>query len=110
VSFFSRALQGRFFSHRETLVQFRRILSLGDINSLVPFPIGLSVFGKAGYADTKGAHARSIAGAVYFPDRWVYFSMVLNWDAEEENDPETVKAFYGAIHKSIEVLQRGLAS
>jgi beta-lactamase class A len=110
VSFFSRALQGRFFSHRETLFQFRRILSLGDINHLVPFPLGLSVFGKAGYADIKGAHARSIAGAVYFPNRWIYFSMVLNWDAEEADDPETVKAFYGAIHKSIVLLQRGLAS
>jgi beta-lactamase class A len=110
VSFFSRALQGSFFSHRETLFQFRRILSLGDINHLVPFPLGLSVFGKAGYADITGAHARSIAGAVYFPKRWVYFSMVLNWDAEQADDPETVKAFYRAIHKSIVLLQRGLSS
>ena len=109
VSFFSRALQGRFFSHPETLFQFRRILLLGDINHLVPFPLGLSVFGKAGYADITDAHARSIAGAVYFPNRWVYFSMVLNWDAEQANDPETAKAFYGAIHKSIVLLQRRLS-
>jgi beta-lactamase class A len=109
VSFFSRALQGRFFSHRETLFQFRRILLLGDINYLVPFPLGLSVFGKAGYADVPGAHARSIAGAVYFPNRWVYFSMVLNWDAEQADDPETVEAFYGAIHKTIVLLQRSLS-
>jgi beta-lactamase class A len=108
VSFFSRALQGKFFSHRETLFQFRRILLLGDINYLVPFPLGLSVLGKAGYADVPGAHARSIAGAVYFPNRWVYFSMVLNWDAEQAEDPETVKAFYGAIHKSIVLLQQRL--
>ena len=110
VSFFSRALQGRFFSHRQTLVQFRRILSLGDINHLVPFPLGLSVFGKAGYADTSNYHARSIAGAVYFPNRWIYFSFVLNWDAAEATDPETVDAFYGAIHKSIVLLQQGLSS
>jgi beta-lactamase class A len=110
VSFFSRALQGSFFSHKETLFQFRRILLLGDINHLVPFPLGLSVFGKAGYADIPDAHARSIAGAVYFPNRWVYFSMVLNWDAEQADDPETVKAFYGAIHKSIVLLQQCLCS
>jgi beta-lactamase class A len=110
VSFFSRALQGRFFSHRETLFQFRRILMLGDVNYLVPFPLGLSVFGKAGYADLPGAHARSIAGAVYFPNRWVYFSMVMNWDAEEEDDPETVKSFYGAIHKSILLLRQCLCN
>lgn len=109
VSFFSRALDGRFFRHRETLFQFRRILLLGDINYLVPFPLGVSVFGKAGYADIGGAHARSIAGAVYFPDRWVYFSMVLNWDAAEAEDPETVEAFYGAIRKSIVLIQQQLS-
>jgi beta-lactamase class A len=110
VSFFSRALQGCFFSHQETLFQFRRILSLGDINHLVPFPLGLSVFGKAGYADIPDQHARSIAGAVYFPNRWVYFSMVLNWDAEQAEDAETVKAFYRAIHKSVVLLQECLSS
>ena len=110
VSFFSRALQGDFFSHRDTLFQFRRILLLGDINYLVQFPVGMSVFGKAGYADIPGSHARSIAGGVYFPDRWVYFSMVLNWDAEEAEDQETVNAFYGAIRKSMVLLQHRLGS
>ncbi len=108
VSFFSRALQSEFFSYPETLFQFRRILLLGDIGHLVPFPLGLSVLGKAGYADIPGSHARSIAGAVYFPDRWVYFSMVLNWDAPEGDDPQTEKAFYRAIHKSIALLQAHL--
>jgi beta-lactamase class A len=110
VSFFSRALQGQFFSHQDTLFQFRRILSLGDINHLVSFPLGLSVFGKAGYADIPDSHARSIAGAVYFPDRWVYFSMVLNWDAEQAVDPATVEKFYGAIRESIASLQQCLGS
>jgi beta-lactamase class A len=109
VSFFSRALQGKFFFNRETLHQFRRILSLGDITYLVPFPLGASVFGKAGYADAPGTHARSIAGGVYFPDRWVYFSMILNWDAEQLDDPETVKAFFGAIRSSIALLQERLS-
>jgi beta-lactamase class A len=108
VSFFSRALQGKFFSHRETLYQFRRILSLGDITYMVPFPLGASVFGKAGYADISGSHARCIAGGLYFPNRWVYFSMILNWDAEQGDDPETVKAFFGAIRRAIGLLQQRL--
>lgn len=108
VSFFSRALQGEFFLFPETLFQFRRILLLGDISYLVPFPLGFSVLGKAGYADIPGSHARSIAGAVYFPNRWIYFSMVLNWDAEEAADPQTEKAFYGAIRKSIALLHAHL--
>ena len=110
VSFFSRALQGNFFSNPETLYEFRRILGLGDINYLVRFPLGLSVFGKAGYADIPGSHARSIAGAIYFPNRWVYFSMVLNWDAQEAEDTQTVKAFYGAIRKSMALLQERLSN
>lgn len=110
VSFFSRALQGRFFSHRQTLEQFRRILLLGDINYLVRFPLGMSVFGKAGYADGPGTHARSIAGGVYFPDRWVYFSMILNWDAAEGEDPVTVEKFYTAIRRSMALLQETLGS
>src|SRR6185312_13761038 len=108
VSFFSRALQGRFFSHRATLEEFRRILALGDINYLVRFPLGMSVFGKAGYADGPGTHTRSIAGGVYFPDRWVYFSMILNWDAAEGEDSKTVEKFYGAIRRSMALLQEKL--
>jgi beta-lactamase class A len=108
VSFFSRALQGEFFSHRQTLEEFRRILSLGDINYLVRFPLGISAFGKAGYTDIAGSHTRSIAGGLYFPRRWVYFSFVLNWDAEELNDPTTVEAFYTAIRQTARLLRERL--
>jgi beta-lactamase class A len=105
VSFFSRALQGKFFSHHETLEEFRRLLSLGDINYLVRFPLGISSFGKAGYADMPGFHARSIAGGLYFPNRWVYFSFVINWDSEEGSDPSTVEAFYSAIRQTAACLR-----
>jgi len=110
VSFFSRALQGEFFSHGQTLEEFRRILSLGDINYLVRFPLGISAFGKAGYADIAGSHARSIAGGLYFPRRWVYFSFVLNWDAEEWNDATTVEAFYTAIRQTARRLRERLGA
>lgn len=107
VSFYARALQGDFFSDRQTLRQFRRILSLGDITYLVPFPIGMSVFGKAGYFDYPGEHARCIAGGVYFPDRWVYLATIINWDAPED-DPETVSAYFRATRTAIELVQQAL--
>jgi beta-lactamase class A len=110
VSFFSRALQGEFFTHRETLEEFRRILALGDINYLVRFPLGISAFGKAGYADLDGSHARSIAGGMYFPNRWVYFSFILNWDAPEGSDPKTVEAFYLGIRHTAWLLRDRLGS
>jgi beta-lactamase class A len=110
VSFFSRALQGKFFQNPQTLQQFRRILSLEDITYLVPFPLGASVFGKAGYFDAAGEHGRCIAGGMYFPDRWVYFAMILNWDATEQNDPRTVAAYFRATREAIELVQDGLGN
>jgi beta-lactamase class A len=105
VSFFSQALQGQFFLHPQTLTEFRRLLSLGDINYLVRFPLGVLGFGKAGYADMPGFHARSIAGGLYFSKRWAYFSFVLNWETPEEHDLETVEAFYSAIRQTAAYLQ-----
>ncbi len=110
VSFFSRALEGRFFTHPQTLQEFRRILSLGDINYLVRFPLGISAFGKAGYADISGSHARSIAGGLHFPNRWVYFSFVLNWDAEESEGGTTAEAFYSAIRETARLLRESLGA
>jgi beta-lactamase class A len=110
VSFFSRALQGKFFRNPQTLQQFRRILSLGDITYLVPFPLGASVFGKAGYFDSVGEHGRCIAGGMYFPDRWVYFATILNWDAPEQDDPKTVAAYFRATREAASLVQDGLGS
>jgi beta-lactamase class A len=110
VSFYAQALSGRFFRNRETLRQFRRILLLGDITDLVQFPIGINAFGKAGYIDSPGNHARCIAGGMYFPDRWVYFAMIINWDEAEVDDPETVTAYFRAIRKAIELVQRALGA
>jgi beta-lactamase class A len=110
VSFYERALPGQFFRNRQTLVQFRRILSLGDITYLVPFPLGANVFGKAGYFDYPGQHARCIAGGMYFPDRWVYFAAILNWDSVESDDPATVAAFFDALRKAITLVQNQLGN
>ncbi len=108
VFFFGRALQGKFFANRQTLREFRRILSLGDITYLVPFPLGMSVFGKAGYFDAPGYHGRCIAGGMYFPERWVYFAMILNWEAPAAQDPTTVEAYFGAVRSAIELVYDGL--
>lgn len=108
VSFYARALQGRFFRDPQTLRQFRRILLLGDITDLVQFPIGMSVFGKAGYFDSEGQHARCIAGGLYFPDRWVYFATILNWDSPEVDDPKTVTAYFRATRRAVRLVQRAL--
>jgi beta-lactamase class A len=110
VSFFSRALQGQFFKHRQTLEQFRRVLSLSDITYMVPFPLGASIFGKAGYFDAPGFHALCISGGMYFPRRWVYFAYIQNWDAPALNDPATVNTFFQAVRKASVLLQNALGA
>jgi beta-lactamase class A len=82
VSFYSRALQGEFFEKPETLFTFRSVLALADAIPL-SFPLGVNAFAKGGSIDTEGEpegeHAISLAGGAYIPDRWVYFSLIINW-------------------------------
>ena len=109
VSFYSQALPGNFFRNQETLTEFRRILSLGDITYLVPFPLGPNVFGKAGYFDLPTEHARCIAGGMFLSNRWVYFAAIINWRSGEDVDPSgIVNAFYAAIRNSVLLMQKGL--
>ena len=78
VSYYARALQGRFFNNKETLNEFRRILSLGDAIWLVPLPLGVSAFVKGGSIDVPGFHALCVPGGMLALDRWVYFCFTIN--------------------------------
>jgi beta-lactamase class A len=110
VSYYSRALQGQFFRHPETLREFRRILTLCDFIYLVRLPLGVSAYAKGGNADTKDFHARSIAGGISFAGHWVHFAFIINWYAASQDDPETVSQFFSAIHKSLTRLKNSLSS
>ena len=101
VAYYSRALVGDFFHHRETLQEYRRILTLCDFIYLIPLPRGVSSYAKSGDADLPEFHVRSIAGGIYFSGQWVFFSFILNWYAEEEEDPKTVQAYFDAIHETL---------
>ena len=109
VSYYSRALEGRFFRHRETLQEYRRILSLCDYISLVPLPRGVSSYAKSGNADGPGFHARAIAGGIYFARQWVYFAFLINWYAEEATDPATVQVYFDAINATLTGLRNNLS-
>jgi beta-lactamase class A len=109
VSYYSRALQGEFFQHTATLTEFRRILSLYDFIYLVPLPLGVSAYAKSGNADTPGFHARSIAGGIFFENRWVYFAFIINWDAPTANDPDTVSQFFNPIQQSLTLVKFALS-
>ncbi len=107
VSYYSRALQGEFFQHRETLDEFRRVLTLCDFIYLVPLPLGASVYIKSGNVDSPGFNARSIAGGMNFGSQWVYFAFIINWYAEEQ-DPGTIARFFAAINESLTLVKSAL--
>ena len=103
VSYYSRALRGNFFQHRETLSEYRRILTLCDFIYLVPLPRGASAYAKSGNVDFPGFHARSIAGGLFSSKRWIFFAFVINWYAENGDDSKTVNQFFSAIHRSLTI-------
>jgi beta-lactamase class A len=109
VSYYSRALQGEFFKHKETLHEFRRILTLCDFIYLIPVPLGVSAYAKSGNADTPNFHARSFAGGMFVSGHWVYFAFIINWYASSPDDPETVERFFSAIHEALKGLKELLS-
>ncbi len=109
VSYYSRALQGRFFKHQETLSEFREILAMGDAIWLVPVPLGVSAFVKGGSIDAKGFHAVCVPGGMLFDNRWVYFCMTINWNAAAETDPQTVNAFLAAGSRALSLVKEALS-
>ena len=110
VSYYSRALHGDFFQHKETLNEFRRILSLGDAIWLLPMPIGVRAFCKGGSIDVSGFHAICAPGGMFVANRWVYFCLTINWTAKAETDPATVAAFAAAGSKALTLAKQALSA
>lgn len=108
VSYYSRALQGGFFRSKETLDEFRRILSLGDAIWLVPVPFGVSAFVKGGSIDVPGFHPLCVPGGMLVTSRWVYFCFTINWYASAETDPGTVAAFAPATSRALRIVKQKL--
>lgn len=104
VSYYCRALQGKFFRNDQTLNQFLEILSIGDAIWLIPVPLGVSAFVKGGSIDIPGYHAICAAGGIFFNNRWVFFCFTLNWRAPAETDPKTDAAFAAAVHQSLQIV------
>lgn len=105
VLYYSRALQGKYFEHPETLQEYRRILSTCDFIYLVPFPLGVSAYAKSGNADFPGFHVRAIGGAIYAVNRWIYFSFIINWYNEAGEDQQTVDQYFSVINYALTTLR-----
>jgi beta-lactamase class A len=109
VSFYSRALQGDFFKHPETLAVFRAILRMADA---IPqtVPLGVSAFMKGGSIDANPSHALCLAGGMFFSGRWAYVATMMNWEKPGDTDAETLAAFIATVKKAYELLVGGLST
>lgn len=110
VAFYSRALQGEYFDEDATLTQFRALLSIGDVITLLPVPLGTSAFAKGGSIDVPGFHALCAPGGMFFDDVWVYFCFIINWPAAAESDPDTVVAWAVASNQALELVKDALSA
>ena len=109
VSYYSRALYGKFFQNKETLNEFRRILAMGGAIYLVPLPLGVSAFVKGGSIDVPGFHAVCVPGGMFFDDRWVYFCLTINWYAAVGTDVDTANAFLAAASRALTLVKDALS-
>jgi len=110
VSFYARALQGKFFKHDETLREYRALLSIGDVISLLPVPLGASAFAKGGSIDVPGFHAVCAPGGMFFDDVWVYFCFIINWKAAAEQDLATLAAWAAASSRALQIVKDALSN
>ncbi len=109
VSFYERALQGKFFRHEATLERFKATLMLADAIPLVA-PLATSFFMKGGSIDAKPEHALCIAGGAYIPERWVYFALIVNWNADTDDAGLVAGQFATADREIFAWIKKGLGS
>jgi beta-lactamase class A len=69
----------------------------------------LRAFAKGGSIDTPGFHAVCAPAGMLFDDRWVYFSLIINWPSPMETDPKTVAAFLAAGSKALTLVKEALS-
>src|SRR6202042_3207731 len=82
--------------------------AMGDAIWLLPIPLGVSAFVKGGSIDTPGFHAVCVPGGMLFENRWVFFSIAINWDSPAETDPATVNAFLAAGSHAVQLVKDSL--
>ena len=113
VSYYKRALAGRFFTKPETLTEFKRI----HLTNLA-FPDDTIGYAKGGNVDTVATesstvadfHVLSYAGQMVVNATPVTFCFVVNWTSVDPNSTSTTltPAFVEVVKGSLEAIKRQL--
>ena len=110
VSYYKRALAGRFFNKPATLEEFKRI----HLNNTF-FPDDTVGYGKGGsgnwlanVGNVADFHAILYAGQMVVGATPVTFCFVANWSGEHPDSEALTPAFAAVVKGSMEVIKRGL--
>jgi beta-lactamase class A len=110
VAWYEPALAGQFFRRPETLVEFRRVLSMSEQIALA-VPPDTVAYAKGGEipAILGTLNAKSFAGQMVVGGGRrvpVTFVFLLNWDGPAEQFPAVEARYFAAVRGVLEVLKR----
>jgi beta-lactamase class A len=112
VSYYTRALQGRFFRKPATLTEFKRIQAMADAIALV-VPSDLAAYAKGGSIDWGTFHALCLPGQMILPPQRrgqpktpVTFCFVVNWEGPDSTIPEVAAGFGASIARILAEVER----
>jgi beta-lactamase class A len=96
VAYYKRALAGEFFHTRETLIEFKRILTMAEAIA-GSVPADTPAYLKGGSIDWNGFHCMAIAGQMIVGKTPVTFCLNLNWRDSDGSEAAVVPAYKNAV-------------
>lgn len=108
VSWYEQALQGRFFTRPETLVEFKRIQAM-SVQIPQAVPPDTPAYAKGGEFPSSDLSAKSLAGQMVVGDTPVTFCFLVNWEGSASDFPAVEAEFFAAIKGILSVIKRALA-
>jgi beta-lactamase class A len=112
VSYYKRALAGRFFTERETLARFKRIHLTNSFlpDDTVGYAKGGSGDWVAEFPDVADFHALSYAGQMVVDAMPVTFCFVVNWTSVDPSSTsdDLVPAFADVINRCLRAVKQQL--
>ncbi len=96
VSYYRRALDGTFFTKKETLTEFKRIQAMADLIARV-VPANTAAYAKGGSVEWLDFHAVCAPGQMVVRRMPFTFCFTLNWKGPDSGFAEVLAGFGGAV-------------
>jgi beta-lactamase class A len=98
VSYYQRALDGKFFSKQSTLTEFQRIQTMADAIARV-VPSDIKAYAKGGSIGWQNFHAVCVPGQMIVKNVPVTFCFTLNWNGPDGDVPAVLTAYQASVAK-----------